>query len=225
MRSIELEQRANEGSSGRFTCGVEMSSVGYVGGTEAGVPFERSKEMKHKKTKVKVSVLALATLWLLALCAPAWAAPSLVSYWNFDEASGSIAYDSANGNHGTIYGATRTGGVVGGALSFDGVDDYVEVAYDITLDDYPPFTVKAWVKIFDSPNEHAIVTNKGDSWAQVISPDRHYWIDFFGLAPQQIYSPNVLPLNTWQQLMLTYDGAAVKLFENGVEVVSQQVTG
>lgn len=51
MRSIELEQRANEGSYGRFTCGVEMSSVGYGGGTEACVPFERSKGMNCRPTR------------------------------------------------------------------------------------------------------------------------------------------------------------------------------
>ena len=51
----------------------------------------------------------------------------LVSWWKFDEGSGTIAYDSAGGNDGTIYGATRTSGQVGGALSFDGSNDYVEV--------------------------------------------------------------------------------------------------
>ena len=189
--------------------------------------FERKEKMetKRERTKVKVSLLALVALGLLALCSPAWANPSLVSYWNFDEAGGSVAYDSANGNHGTIYGASRTGGVVGGALSFDGVDDYVEVAYDVNLNDYPPFTVEASVKIFEFSSEHAVITNKGDSWGQVISPDGHYYVDLFGLAPQQTYSPNVLPLNTWQHLVLTYDGATVKLYENGIKVTSQTVTG
>jgi len=182
-------------------------------------------ETKQKRTKIKVSLLALVALGLLELCSPAWANPSLVSYWNFDEADGSVAYDSANGNHGTINGATRTGGVIGGALSFDGVDDYVEVAYDVSLNDYPPFTVETWVKINELSSKDAIITNKGDSWGQIISPDGHYYVALYGLAPQQIYSPNIIPLNSWQQLVLTYDGATVKLYENGVNVASQTVTG
>ncbi|MGC9048729.1 MAG: LamG domain-containing protein [Patescibacteria group bacterium] len=46
----------------------------------------------------------------------------LVGYWKMDEGSGTTAY----GNNGTLVnGPTWTTGKVGGALSFDGVDDYV----------------------------------------------------------------------------------------------------
>ena len=48
----------------------------------------------------------------------------LLAYWKFDETSGNIAHDSSgNGYHGTVYGATWTGG----GLYFDGVDDYVDL--------------------------------------------------------------------------------------------------
>ena len=84
----------------------------------------------------------------------------LVGYWSFDEGSGTTAYDySGNNNHGTlINGPTWTQGKVGGALSFDGVDDYViaQPTTDQTV------TVLMWVKSsswngrmpfsFDSPS-------------------------------------------------------------------------
>jgi type II secretory pathway pseudopilin PulG len=61
-------------------------------------------------------------------------AQGLVGYWSFDEGSGNIARDySGNGNNGTLYNFNFTAtsgwvdGKVGKALSFDGVDDYVEV--------------------------------------------------------------------------------------------------
>jgi hypothetical protein len=48
------------------------------------------------------------------------------AYWEFDECSGDIAYDSSgNGYDGTIYGASWVGGFSGCGLDFDGVDDYV----------------------------------------------------------------------------------------------------
>ena len=55
----------------------------------------------------------------------------LVGYWKFDEGSGTTASDSSGyGNTGTLStGASAPGwttGKVGGALSFDGVDDYVD---------------------------------------------------------------------------------------------------
>jgi hypothetical protein len=45
--------------------------------------------------------------------------------WQFEEGAGVITSDSTGSRHGSIYGAQWTTGRVGGALAFDGVDDYV----------------------------------------------------------------------------------------------------
>ncbi len=52
-----------------------------------------------------------------------------VAQWRLDETAGSSAADStAHANHGTLYNnPAHTAGVVGGGLTFDGIDDYVEV--------------------------------------------------------------------------------------------------
>src|SRR6266498_470903 len=54
----------------------------------------------------------------------------LVGYWSFDDGTGTIAGDSSgNDNTATlINGPIWTSGEIGGALSFDGVDDYVSFA-------------------------------------------------------------------------------------------------
>ncbi len=52
----------------------------------------------------------------------------LVAHWAFDEESGNIVKDFSNySNNGTVYGATRTKGVINGALDFDGIDDFVQI--------------------------------------------------------------------------------------------------
>lgn len=57
----------------------------------------------------------------------------LVGYWGFEEGSGTVAHDASNyANNGTLnYMTTGTDawatGKVGGALNFDGIDDYVAV--------------------------------------------------------------------------------------------------
>ncbi|MHC4620307.1 MAG: BACON domain-containing protein [Planctomycetota bacterium] len=51
--------------------------------------------------------------------------PNHMGWWKFDEGTGNIAYDSAGGKHGTVYGAVWTSRQIGGALWFDGADDYV----------------------------------------------------------------------------------------------------
>ena len=51
----------------------------------------------------------------------------LVGWWKFDETSGAVAHDSSgNGNDGNLTnGPSWTEGKIGGALSFDGLDDKV----------------------------------------------------------------------------------------------------
>ena len=74
-----------------------------------------------------VLVLAL----LLAVMANA-ADPDLVAHWKLDDGSGTTAVDSsANGNDGTFVGDPQwASGILGGALDFDGVDDYVDCGND-----------------------------------------------------------------------------------------------
>ena len=64
------------------------------------------------------------------------AVANLVGAWGFDETSGTTAADaSGRGNTGTLNGATRsTGGKFGGALSFDGINDWVTVPDADVLD-------------------------------------------------------------------------------------------
>jgi hypothetical protein len=69
----------------------------------------------------------------------------LVGEWHFDEGAGSVVEDSSgNGNDGVIRGATWVKGKYGGALSFDGVDDYVTVG--IINRPTNTFTFEAWIK-------------------------------------------------------------------------------
>lgn len=55
---------------------------------------------------------------------------SLIAHWKFDEESGNVAKDSANGHDGIVVGATWKTGKKGNALYFDGVDDYVNLPKD-----------------------------------------------------------------------------------------------
>ncbi|MCK5171860.1 MAG: LamG domain-containing protein [Planctomycetes bacterium] len=73
----------------------------------------------------------------------------LIGRWSFDEGAGPVAYDSAGTNDGAIYGAQWADGQVGGALDFDGADDYVDLGNDPNLKPALPITLAAWIK-FDT---------------------------------------------------------------------------
>jgi len=97
---------------------------------------------------MKAKMFVVSFLVVVGLCGSAWALDGIISHWRFDQGSGNIAYDSVGTNDGTIYGATWTMGKIDGALSFDGVDDYVEVIdSDDSLDIEDNITIAAWVKL------------------------------------------------------------------------------
>ena len=80
------------------------------------------------KIGMAVWVLLVIAFFGLSAGVQAQSDDGLVAEWHFDEGSGSVVEDSSgNGNDGVIYGATWVDGKYGNALSFDGVDDNLEV--------------------------------------------------------------------------------------------------
>jgi len=72
-----------------------------------------------------------------------------IAYWKLDQTEGSIAHNSAGHNDGICHGEPLwqpTGGKIGGALQFDGIDDYVETDFVINPSSGGPFSVVAWIK-------------------------------------------------------------------------------
>jgi hypothetical protein len=74
--------------------------------------------------------------------------PTLIAYWKLDETEGDIAYNSVSDNHGILSGNPTwqpDSGHVGGALQFDGIDDYIRTPSIISPSD-GDFSVFAWIK-------------------------------------------------------------------------------
>ena len=149
----------------------------------------------------------------------------MISYWKFDEGSGLTASDSVDGNDGTIYGATWTGGKVNGALSFDGVDDYVEIPHSTSLDITDQIAVSAWINL-KSRNLQALggtIIRKG-AWPVVV-PRPAWGFDIqYGKLRAFIYDEvsgyevrgdTVLSAGEWYHVAFTYDGSEIQIYLDG----------
>jgi hypothetical protein len=147
----------------------------------------------------------------------------MISYWKFDEGEGIIAYDSVNGNHVDINSTTWDDGQVNGALRFHGMyDGYIKVT-DIgtQFGGRGSFSVETWIK----PEEccrHNYFFCLGD----VVNPSRGVNIGYFPYTlgyrggGGQASASIPIELNVWHHIAITYDGLNVKVFQDGIEVIS-----
>jgi hypothetical protein len=159
--------------------------------------------------------------------------PNLVAYYNFNEGAGTVLHDSSgNGSNGTIAGATwSASGKYGGTLVFNGGTGYV-IAPNANVG--AAMTLEAWVN--PATIEEGVVATENFTGA---SPG---WFGLFDLGysgPQgdvvtgsscctnAVGRDGNIPLtsNVWTHLALTYDGTAVQLFIDGVQVGSQPQSG
>jgi hypothetical protein len=167
--------------------------------------------------------------------------PHLVGYWEFDEGSGTIASDSSgHGNTGTLRNHTSWSG---GALCFDGVDDWVEVSDSDTLDITSQITLSAWVHFDSSPTKWTKIVIK--PYQNYDDPWDLYCLDFGPKPGSSTYSvPRFeltdgvpaggsgsgygeacdanfeLPVGSWHHVVGTYDGSVMVLYVDGGPIAS-----
>jgi prepilin-type N-terminal cleavage/methylation domain-containing protein len=139
----------------------------------------------------------------------------LVGYWSFDEGSGTTANDySGYGNNGTLVnGPTWTTGKVGGALSFDGVDDKITGG---SINVPTKMTIMGWIKKNTSTDQKSFFSNRGGGTVYFgLSFTKVFLYDGIG-SPKAIYSnDNAVSLGQWQHVTATSDGVVVKFYVNG----------
>ena len=141
----------------------------------------------------------------------------LVGWWKFDETNGTVAYDSSgNGNDGNLTnGPTWTTGKIGGALSFDGVDDYLVITHELNLS-VASHSISLWLKIASRGTRPVIIKDKhqGENYS--------IWT-YNNLVQSQFYHNSGLSqvrsndklLDEFYNIVATYNGSNFKIFSNG----------
>ncbi len=153
----------------------------------------------------------------------------LVGYWNFDEGTGSIVYDSSSyENNGTISGAVWAVGKVNGALSFDG-DDKVTILSSDSLKLPDSFSLQAWVYPTEaSLSAHFHILSKSNN--DYYGGGKNYELNYSpGYSPNEgmfmvngglidgIYAEGPYPINKWYHVVGTFDEKEklFKIYVNG----------
>ena len=138
----------------------------------------------------------------------------MVSYWKFDEGSGTTAVDSIGGKDGIIYGATRVSGKIGNALSFDGTtDSNVAIGYN-----YPGVingTILVWVYPFSFPSQRGIVS-MGQK-PHIFSGSGGALGYDAGSGAITTYPNYPLSLNAWQHVAFAWNSSTGIIYVNGAQ--------
>jgi len=155
----------------------------------------------------------------------------LLAHWKLDETDGAIACDSAGLNDGVVYGSPAwrpADGQSGGALQFDGVDDYVGTP-SILNPSEAPFSVYAWVK-GGAPGQVVISqagTPWGANWLRASSLDGSLLTELKGTGrwDRPLASDSVITDGDWHHIGLVWDGSNRTLYVDDVEVISDAHSG
>ena len=203
------------------TLSVSVTAAGLTAGTYSGSVTVTAPGANGSPATIPVT---------LTVSDPPPPTTGLVGAWGFDEASGTSAADaSGSGNTGTISGASRTSGRYGGALSFDGVNDWVTVNDANSLDLRTSMTLEAWVRPTSTSYWRTVVIKEQPgqlAYAMYSStdsgrPSGHV----FTTGDVGLQGPSALPANAWSHLTTTWDGLTLRLYVNGTQVASGALAG
>ncbi|MCP3978993.1 MAG: hypothetical protein GY716_06625, partial [bacterium] len=157
--------------------------------------------------------------------------PGLTGWWPLDETVGTKAEDIAGDDDGTWTGTpvADPAGAVAGALSFDGVADYVELSSDYGFAKGDTFSVDAWINPAALGSGQTIMSQMSNTgfkrgWLFFVQGDGKLSFilrdNVTGLVEIRVASTGAIATGSWTHVAVTYDGSGIaagaKLYIDGV---------
>ena len=148
--------------------------------------------------------------------------PTLVAHWALDEGAGSVAIDWVGEHYAMIVGDVvwEPNGVLGGALAFDGQENFMRTVDSILDPATGPLSVIAWVK-GGAPNRVIVSQFGGADWLYLnqygmLTTD----LKASGQDGTSLTSDAWLLDDQWHRVALVWDGTNRALRVDGVEVAA-----
>ena len=153
----------------------------------------------------------------------------LVDWWKFDETNGTTAADSAGTDPGTLvdfsFNGTTSGwttGMIGGALAFDGVSNYVSLnSSQVSLTN--DFSVSTWINPRNASGYGVFFCVR----SMYQQSGFKFWVDSNDLIAEgqtaagwnQVYfGVGQIQNNNWYHVVFVYDKSTVLVYLNGVNL-------
>ena len=150
------------------------------------------------------------------------APPCLLAWWKLNDGFGLTATDSSvNGYDGSLEnmdGTEWTAGILGGALQFDGNNDYIGGIGDCPTGNY---TVATWAKDTGTT---------GDGWSVLYSAEQEIWfgvdheaspvvwLDAGGNGNGANLAAGTWTRDVWHHIAATWDGSNLHLYLDGIDM-------
>ncbi len=148
----------------------------------------------------------------------------LLVYFDFEEESG-VKLDSQvnNSQRSIIVGASRVEGKIGHGVKFGPSSSFIEVREDLRFPE-GNFTIQFWIKplVLMTGEIYWVFGDRSSRGFDLKIIDKRLEIYFDDLS--YLYSDISLALNTWSHVAVTSDGFDVKLYINGSEKSSINIS-
>jgi hypothetical protein len=153
----------------------------------------------------------------------------LISFWRLDETSGTGTCETQGRNPGAYVGRV-TRGLAGAthdkdrAVALNGRSGAVRIASTASLSPRAAFSAEAWIKPRTTSGSKTILRKDGQYLLRLADGALHFRVWAGGRA-QEVTSDPVVKSGRWQHVAATYDGAAIRVYLGGDQLVSQDASG
>ncbi|MBM4026200.1 MAG: hypothetical protein FJ280_12460, partial [Planctomycetes bacterium] len=160
--------------------------------------------------------------------------PSLVGWWKLDDENAGLAVDySGSDNYGALMGGPKfVEGQLGDALSFDGLDDYVNCGTDPSLNIRDQITIACWIKVAVFSRTWETILAKGDNSYRMsrsstggVAAGNSIHFGCNGPTGGNLDATTIVTDNAWHHVVLVYDGTNKIIYIDGREDARVASTG
>jgi hypothetical protein len=155
--------------------------------------------------------------------------------FNFSEGANALSFADLSGTKfsqcsGTTCPTSGVVGISGNGLSFDGLDDVALVLDSTYTKPTDQLTLEAWVNPqpnLNSTSSYQAVLAKAQDYTMLISDTGLLQLSIKNQSNTRVILsvPYVIKYGEWNHLVMTYDGALIKAYVNGVKVGEKVQTG